>query len=318
MKISAIIPAYNAERFLERAVNSLLDTSYPDLEVVIVDDGSTDRTWSVAQSLSRLHSEVQIFTHHDCENHGVSAARNLGLTQCTGELICFLDADDYVLPHRFDVAVSLLVANPQVDAVHELAKMEFEQGKNTEKFWDQDEIFGVRDKSMSACSFQTILRGVCWNPACILARKELLDKTGNFPEDYKFAEDYHLWLRMVCVGNVVAGNDSEPVSVYYRHAANTYKGGLLRKTDVIRAMTEVYGWLRNSSNSCVDRNKFAELVCDYIRNALILTREEGRCDIGRNIVRTFTSSRFVPAIQDSQLLRQSFWVLAGKDALQHH
>jgi len=314
MKISAIIPAFNAEKYLERAVLSLIDTKHPNLEIVIVDDGSTDSTWNLAQSLVFRHSEVHLFSHPDRQNHGVSASRNLGLLECTGELICFLDADDYVLPHRFELAVSILESRPEVDGVHELAVMEFESERGKERFWDENDMFGIRATNESAGTIDLLLRGSCWPTSGILFRRKLLEKTGLFPEHYRFAEDYHLWLRMACVSAIVPGNTSKPVSVYFRHGNNTYQGGLERKDDIIRAMTDVYQWLRNNPDGQVERAVFAKPVCDYIRNALIRAREEKRFDIGREILNTVLKQRFFSVLGDFGAVRQILAIVFREEA----
>jgi glycosyltransferase involved in cell wall biosynthesis len=314
MKISVIIPAYNAERFLERAVNSLVETAYPDLEIIIVDDGSADSTWAVAKRLKATKAEIKVLQHPDGQNHGVSASRNLGLERASGELIGFLDADDYVFPHRFDVAVPILMSDPQVAGVHELAIMEFESDRGKERFWDEDDLFGIRVGSTGGDTIDALLCGVCWPTSGILFRRQLLSKTGPFPESYDFAEDFHLWLRMACVARIVPGCPDGPVSVYFRHGQNSYHGGLERKTEVIGAMADVYGWLKNNPHVLVDRAAFAKPVRAYIRNALIRAREENRCDIGRKFLWALSTHRFLPAVGDTQLLLQASCVLAGRAA----
>jgi glycosyltransferase involved in cell wall biosynthesis len=314
MKISAIIPVFNAEKYLARAVQSLLDTKYPDLEIIIVDDGSSDASVEVARQLAGANSEVAVFRHEDGGNHGVSATRNLGLAKCQGDLICFLDADDYVFPHRFDISATLLKSNQQIDGVHELAVMEFEGERSKNRFWDENDLFGIRAPSEAAATIDLLLRGSCWPTSGILFRRKLLERTGLFPERYRFAEDYHLWLRMACVSTIVPGNSTQPVSVYFRHGNNAYQGGLERKNDMIRAMTEVYRWLGNNPEARVGNAVFAKSVCNYIRNALIRSREEGRCDIGRKIVRTVLSNMFFPALHGTELIRQSFYVAVGRSA----
>jgi len=124
MSVSAIVPAYNAERFLVRAVESLIQTAYPNLEIIIIDDGSTDTTFSIARELQiKYPAIVQVLRHSDYGNHGVSASRNLGILNSSGELICFLDADDYVYSRRFETSVPMLEKDQSIDGVYELTEM---------------------------------------------------------------------------------------------------------------------------------------------------------------------------------------------------
>lgn len=93
--ISVIIPAYNARETLERACASVWTQSYPNVELVVVDDGSTDTTGALLESLSRENPSLHVVSQ---ENGGVCRARNAGLAAATGSLICFLDADDELMP----------------------------------------------------------------------------------------------------------------------------------------------------------------------------------------------------------------------------
>lgn len=104
-KISVIIPAYNAQLFIERAVNSLLCQSHSDLEIIIIDDGSQDSTADVCKFLADKDSRVRVVTQ---ENGGVSVARNNAIALATGELIAFLDADDSLEPEAYSKMLSAM------------------------------------------------------------------------------------------------------------------------------------------------------------------------------------------------------------------
>ena len=109
--VTVVIPAYNAERFLERSVRSALDQTRPAHEIIVVDDGSTDRTGSIAEQLPGI-----VVIHQ--RNAGVSAARNAGLDAATGHLVAFLDADDEWLPQKLARQVAEFVAAPSLGLVH--------------------------------------------------------------------------------------------------------------------------------------------------------------------------------------------------------
>ena len=163
MKISTIIPAYNCEPYLRRAVESLLATEYPDLEIVIVDDGSRDKTLAVAESLQREHPQVvRVLTHPGGRNRGVSATRNLGIESSTGEWLSLLDADDYVYQHRFDSARAILSEQPDVDGVYQLCELVFADEQARQGWWAGQTIFGFTQAIPPERLIFELLRGYCW------------------------------------------------------------------------------------------------------------------------------------------------------------
>lgn len=104
--VSAVIPAYNTERYLRRAIESVLAQSYRPLECIVIDDGSTDRTGEIARSFGeRVRYVAQL-------NSGASAARNAGIEAARGEYIAFLDADDYWLDTKLEHQMRVLAAHP--------------------------------------------------------------------------------------------------------------------------------------------------------------------------------------------------------------
>lgn len=94
-KVSVIVPAYNAEKYIEACLDSICEQTYPVLEILVVDDGSKDLTASIIRS--RAEQDARIIPYYN-ENHGVSYSRNFGLEHCTGEYVTFVDADDLVAP----------------------------------------------------------------------------------------------------------------------------------------------------------------------------------------------------------------------------
>src|SRR5437764_627301 len=99
--VSVIVIAYNGEAYLAQAIDSVLAQSFQDFELLVVDDGSSDRTRPIAEAFrAATRPRVRVLAHADGGNRGMSAARNLGLSQARGEFIAFLDADDVWLPGK--------------------------------------------------------------------------------------------------------------------------------------------------------------------------------------------------------------------------
>lgn len=114
-KVSVIIPAYNAEKYIERSVKSVLSQTYTNLEIILVDDGATDSTGMICDELASKDSKIKVFHK---KNGGMSDARNFGINEASGDYICFLDADDTyhdtfvekllqeIISYNADIAVS--------------------------------------------------------------------------------------------------------------------------------------------------------------------------------------------------------------------
>jgi glycosyltransferase involved in cell wall biosynthesis len=305
MKVSVIIPCFNAERYLVRAVESLLETGYPQLEIIPVDDGSGDRTLQIAEALRAQNpSVVRVFGHEDNVNHGVSATRNLGILKSTGDLICFLDADDYVLPHRFQTCVQRMKDDETIDGVYELSRVKLEGPSEGKGFWEDGGIFGIQEDLAPDLLLRKLLSGQTWATSAILVRRSLLERTGLFREDMRFAEDCHLWFRMACVGRIVGGNLTDPVSVYSRHENNAYQYTLERRVDMVRAMTDVYSWAKQKPLNKATLRTLFEGVRDFVLNAIIVARENGQAALARRIFAIPLRARCFGLVVNPQALRQ--------------
>lgn len=132
MKTSVIIPVYNAEKYLSKAVESALQLNEV-YEIVLVEDQSPDNALQVCHELTQKYNRVKLFQHPDQGNHGAGASRNLGIEKATGDFIAFLDADDYYLPNRFD-AEKELFKDPKVDGVFNAIGTEYLTEKGKEEF----------------------------------------------------------------------------------------------------------------------------------------------------------------------------------------
>lgn len=134
MKISVVIPVYNAEKYVTNAVESALqfDEVY---EVILVEDKSPDNALAVCEGLAAKYERVKLFQHSDKKNHGPGASRNLGIAKSTGDFIAFLDADDYYLPNRFD-AEKELFQNPEVEGVYGAIGVDYYSEKAREQYFD--------------------------------------------------------------------------------------------------------------------------------------------------------------------------------------
>lgn len=183
MKVSVIIPTYNCERFVRQAVESALAQTYGNLEVIVVDDGSTDQTSNVLRPLQdRIQYVVQ-------QNRERAAARNHGLRVATGDIVAFLDADDLWPHNHIQVALDALNGDPTCDLVWgDVIYMDV-QGK---------ELWRASQKNENEQIFEALLMKNFINQSSVVARKRCFSEVGGFNEDRELSgsEDWEMWLRI--------------------------------------------------------------------------------------------------------------------------
>ncbi len=309
MKISAIIPAYNASSFLERAVESLIDTGYPQLEIVIIDDGSKDSTFDIAcEQSSHSPDNVLVYQHPGNVNLGVSASRNLGIKKSTGELICFLDADDIVYPNRFKESVPLLESNQDIDAVYEMALMVFDNDSDKDSTVAWGKTFGLSRAVLPSEVLTELLRGNTWHTSGILCRRSLLDKTGLFNTNLSIAEDCNLWFKMASVGRIIPGDMSKPVSEYHRHSENTFFLNIDRKPDMVSAMVDACCWAQKRRLSGSVLNELFMQTRTYISNGVAVALQANRVGLAWKIVSTALKGGDLAIFANLRIIQTIAWL----------
>ena len=180
-KVSVIVPTYNRADRLERALNSIVSQTYQDFELIVVDDGSTDKTSQLMKSFPK----AQYF--YIKKNSGVSKARNVGLAFAKGELICFLDSDDLWKEKKIQIQSLWLENNKDSQICY------------TDEIWVRNGVRVIpmnRHRKYSGAIFRHCL-GLCIvSPSSVMIRAKLFDEIGNFDESLPACEDYDLWLRI--------------------------------------------------------------------------------------------------------------------------
>jgi glycosyltransferase involved in cell wall biosynthesis len=181
-KVSVIIPTYNRSRLAKEAINCALNQTFKDLEVVVVDDGSTDDTHTVVQSIT--DDRVKYFHK---ENGGVSSARNLGLKKAQGQFICFLDSDDLWPKNFLQTMLTSLQANPEYGAAYCMRTLFFENGSTKPSY--QKEFF------FSGQITERLFQKTFIQTSAICFRKKNLEGIF-FDESLTNGEDVDAWLRV--------------------------------------------------------------------------------------------------------------------------
>jgi glycosyltransferase involved in cell wall biosynthesis len=193
--VSVLIPAYNVEEYVATAIESALDQTYPHVEVVVVNDGSTDGTAAaIAPYLDRI-------TYVDQANRGLAGARNEAIRASSGSLLALLDADDVWLPDRLERCVTRLEQEPEVGLVTTDAFL-IEDGVRTERHCYGDRRVypfpGPDDDQLEVIAMRNFLF------VSVVFRRELVDRFGGFDESLERAEDYELWARLLLTGTSAA------------------------------------------------------------------------------------------------------------------
>ena len=300
-----VVPAYNAKRFLGRAVESIFATGYPGIEVVIVDDGSADDTASIAAQLcQRWDAKCRWVRHADGRNHGVSASRNLGIASSDSEWLAFLDADDFFLPNRFDAFIRRQQADAAFDGLYEICEIRGDAGGIEPAPGTGRSRFGIVVDVCGAAVLRELLNGTCWATSAITLRRSLLERTGLFDPGKAIAEDCDLWFRIAAAGQVVSGSLEQPVSVYWRHADNTYTYRPEHRIAMVRAMLDAWHWALLHQVDGDRLAAFEDSVPAYVERSIIAMREAGHPDIARALLRMMANARKWRFLLSTKTLRQ--------------
>jgi glycosyltransferase involved in cell wall biosynthesis len=205
MLVSVIIPAYNVEHYIARCLDSVLNQSHKDIEIICVDDCSVDKTYSIMLSFKQNFPAITIL--RNTENKGASYSRNFGLSYANGEFIQFLDSDDVLLPEKISHQSRLLVQST-FDFVAGACKWHKLDGKiiTTDNF-----TFNVFEDL-----FFSRLGDTCSN----LWRKECILKAGGWNEDMRSSQETDLMFRLV-KQDVNVLYDNEPFTLLYQRVAGS-------------------------------------------------------------------------------------------------
>lgn len=181
--ISVIIPAYNAERTILETIQSVQEQTYADFELLVINDGSTDRTLSIVQTLA--DSRIKLFT---LKNSGVCSARNFGITHAQGNFISFLDADDLWTPDKLELQLNALKKDPEADVVYSWTYFFYEQAG--EKIPGHPTFF-------QGYIYPDLLKeNFISSGSNILIRKEAVNRIQGFDSTFPHCADWDFYLRL--------------------------------------------------------------------------------------------------------------------------
>jgi glycosyltransferase involved in cell wall biosynthesis len=228
--VSAIITTYNYAHFLPDAIESVLGQSHRNLEIVVVDDGSTDETAAVVQRYATLGVRYAHRLHG-----GAGRARNMGLEITSAPLVAFLDADDAWLPDRVAAGVTHLARHPQLALVAADAFACDERLRPTA-------VVPAAKRETGRMLDELLVDNVVLNPSSVLIRRSAIEAAGGFSE-IPFGEDWDTWIEIA--KRFPIGFIDRPLALVRRHSASISPTRGLVRVDVNRAIVErhLHGYL---------------------------------------------------------------------------
>lgn len=183
---SVIIPSFNRYDCLKKAIDSVLHQTFRDYELIIVDDGSTDKTPVITDE----YGKKIIYIRQD--NSGVSRARNTGIARADSRYIAFLDSDDIWLPDKLYLQHSFIIENPDIH-IHQTEETWIRNGRRVNPMKKHKKKEGrIFIESLELCMI---------SPSSVVMDRHLFEKYGLFDEKLPVCEDYDLWLRITCSEN---------------------------------------------------------------------------------------------------------------------
>ena len=179
--VSVILPTYNRAWALKTAIDSVLFQNYPNIELIVIDDGSRDNT---EELLKGYKNQIRVLTQ---ENAGVSAARNCGIEKSKGEFIALLDSDDSWDRRKISCQMDFFMANPEALICQ------------TQEVWIRNHKRvnpKIKHKKPSGMIFEQSLNLCLVSPSAVMMKREIFEQKGYFNEKFLVCEDYDLWLRI--------------------------------------------------------------------------------------------------------------------------
>lgn len=181
--ISVIIPTYNHEKYISEAIQSALDQTYKDLEIIVVDDGSTDKT----RELVKTKWPMVKYIYQN--NQGISAARNKGIRESTGDHVAFLDADDFWYKDKLALQVKQIEQNDKIGLITCGRKVIGETG-------EEEYIPEINNLERTDILKKLAISNIIGGGSTVLVRRSCFDKVGYFDEELKVSEDCEMWFRI--------------------------------------------------------------------------------------------------------------------------
>lgn len=258
-KVSVIIPSYNCELYIAETIASVLNQTHRDIELIVVDDGSTDRTREIVASFG---DSVRLIAQ---QNAGRCAARNRGIRAASGEFICLLDHDDYWYPEKVAAQLAAFERYPEAGGVYSEYIVwnadesgHFPLPESFQRCAAPDAI----NEELSGWIYHHFLIDIYMLTSAAMFRAKVFDKCGAFVESLSYSEDWELWLRISREFQLI--NLRRAMTLYRQHSEQGFR--VMRdfdyRTDLLAQTAEKWG-LCSRDGRCVTRRQFRNQLAAY-------------------------------------------------------
>ena len=216
-KVSILMPVYNSEKYLAQAVESILNQTFTDFELIIVNDGSTDKSLEILKSLAIKDKRICLMSQ---ENKGIAVTRNRMLQKAQGDLIAVMDSDDIALPQRIAYQVEFLDNNPNTVCVGGAFELVDEKGRLLTCLHPATDNQKIQE---------SMLKGhTCIHHACVMYRRISALKVGNYAESFTTVGDLDFFLRLGEIGDLA--NMEEILYKYRLHSKSISESKQIQQT----------------------------------------------------------------------------------------
>jgi glycosyltransferase involved in cell wall biosynthesis len=251
IRVSVVIPAYNAAWCVGRAIDSALAQQYSDREVIVVDDGSTDAT---ADVLARYRDAIRVVGKR---NEGLSSARNTGIRAAVGEFVAFLDADDHWLPAKLMRQVALLDSHPEIGFCSTAASLVSPDGTRLGEWPCPQPVDNMLREIFARNA------AVAGSGSAVVARRELFKRSGMFDESLKSLEDIDMWMRLAAITRYACV--PELLTVILRNPASMSRNLDVMRESAIRVLHKNRSLLAASDRGAFWQASYATMLADYAK-----------------------------------------------------
>ena len=210
--VSVIIPCYNAEKFVSQSVYSVINQTYTNLEIIVIDDCSTDGTLDILNNIAVLDSRVVVIRNE--YNLKLPATLNVGIAQSRGSYIARMDADDISVENRIQLQLDFLMNNELIDIVGGNISAISENGESLK--YVSNQYLAHEDITSNLPIKCTMMHPT------IMAKRSFFTDVGDFDKDVSFGEDYDYWIRAWLMGKKFANIPN--VLLFYRHHRQAMTG----------------------------------------------------------------------------------------------
>lgn len=269
--VSVCITSYNHARYLPQTIDSVLSQTWPDLEVIIVDDGSSDSSHELLLTYQQRHpGKIRYYWHEGHANRGISASCNLAIEKAQGEYFAWLGSDDYWLPDKLAKQVKYLAEHPETGMVHTSA-LTLDAAGNLYP------VLNMHETVTTADAWKQLAVGNYICASTVLLVRARLDKVGAYLDEGLVFSDWELWIRISTKYPI--GFISEPLAVYRVHGQNVsisaQKASMILQSNL--AVIETAGARLPQIDTAMKNKAIANA---YVRAGLD-SFAGGQCEVGR-------------------------------------